>query len=134
MNSDHALLIARVKVKLATKKKHQIPTRIKYREPTAQLKAYNESFRQRIARRKLDRSDCKPRTKDIAEAVTLAASQHLTRVPITLITQNKDYLCDRTWHIIVEKEKAIEDGNFHLLPQLNRDINDAHDRTKRLQQ
>ena len=49
INSDHALLIAIVKVKLVTKKKNQIPTNIKCREPTlAQIEAYNELFRQEI--------------------------------------------------------------------------------------
>ena len=45
INSDHALLIATLKVKLATKKRFKIPTNIKYREPTsAQIEAYNESI------------------------------------------------------------------------------------------
>ena len=52
----------------------------------------------------------------IADAVTQAAKQHLTRVPTT---QKKDYLSDRTWQLILQKEKAIEDGNLNLLPQLN---------------
>ena len=66
INSDHALLIAPVKVKLATKKKSKIPTNIKYREPTsAQIKAYNESFRQAIEKQKLDGSWHTHMTKEI---------------------------------------------------------------------
>ena len=121
INSDHALLIATVKVKLATKKKSKIPTNIKYREPTsAQIEAYNESFRQAIEKQKLDGSwHTHDKGDIIADAVTQAAKQHLTRVPTT---QKKNYLSDRTWQLILKKEKAIEDGNLHLLPQLNKDI------------
>ena len=115
------MLIAPVKVKLATKKKSKIPTNIKYREPTsAQIEAYNESFRQAIEKQKLDGSwHTHDKGDIIADAVTQAAKQHLTRVPTT---QKKNYLSDRTWQLILKKEKAIEDGNLHLLPQLNKVI------------
>ena len=84
------------------------------------MDAYNESFRQLIEKQKLDGSwHTQDKGDIIADAVTQAAKQHLTRVPTT---QKKDYLSDRTWQLILQKEKEIEDGNLNLLPQLNKDI------------
>jgi hypothetical protein len=112
------LLIATVKVKLATKKRFKIPTNIKYREPTsAQIEAYNESFRKIIEKQKLDGSW---HTQDKGNIIARSHTNRQATSHKVPIIQKKNYLPDRTWQLILQKEKAIEDGSLYLLPQLNK--------------
>ena len=107
-------------MKLATKKRFKIPTNIKYREPTsAQIEAYNESFRKIIEKQKLDGSW---HTQDKGNIIARSHTNRQATSHKVPIIQKKNYLPDRTWQLILQKEKAIEDGSLYLLPQLNKGI------------
>ena len=121
LDSDHALLIAKIKVKLADKRKIYTKTRNKFRDPTDnELCKYNQLFQQGISQHI---SNGTWLTKDkgdiIANAAINAAYKSLTKIPAH---QKKDYISERTWNMIQEKQKVIDEGNFERIPALTRNI------------
>ena len=121
INSDHALLIATLKVKPATKKRFKLPTNIKDREPTsAQIEAYNESFRQIISKAEARRILAHTRQgryhrarSHTSRQATSHKGSHNSKERLSI----RPYLATNS-----SNRKAIEAGNLYLLPQLNKDI------------
>ena len=121
LDSDHALQIATLRVKLAKKKCSHTNKRQRYRTPTDnELIAYNLLIQSQVQQRKhhgqwYGHDQC----AFLAEILQTAAKQTLTKIPIN---QKKDYISAHTWKLIEDKAQAIEQENYDLSKQLSKII------------
>ena len=123
LDSDHALIIADLKVKFATKKKawRLKQQTNKYRQPkNVQQASYNSEVQ-----RQLQDEIAKP-TWDPALAFESfsgisqkAADKCLTKIPVSM---KKHYLTEKTWQLIEEKQTALENGDFEKAKSLKKEI------------
>ena len=112
LDSDHALLIADVHLKLAQKKRdnrkpfpqnNRTPRRIKKH-------AYNFFVEQKIEeQRQLDKWNCTTAFDTLADILIESADRYLARISFE---QKKRYLSEATWNLIEAKQKALEEDDF----------------------
>ena len=121
MDSDHALMIADVHLKLAQKKRDKrksIPQN--YKTPTQNQKhAYNLFVEPKIEeQRQLNNWSCAAAFDIFADILIESAEKYFTCIPVE---QKKPYVSEATWGLIEAKQKAEED-DFIKARGLTKDI------------
>ena len=119
LDSDHALLIAKIKVKIADKRKIYTKTQNKFWDPTDnELCKYNQLFQQGISQQISNGTWLTKDKEDIiANAAINAAYKSLTKIPAH---QKKYYFSERTWNMIQKNKKWLTKAilkEFQLWPE-----------------
>ena len=121
VDSDHKLLAAKVKVKLANKKRAKIPVAPKYRSPIPeQLSTYNSTIT-KVFNENVHLHTGNPLTF-LATCLKTAAAECLTPIPPS---QQKPFITESTWNLLQQRQQAQEQGNAILARSLSHDIKKA---------
>ena len=111
VDSDHAMIIARVKIKLKSAKTLRRHTINRYREPTEELKTqFNDRIRQ-IYSFTSGSEGIEINNGRFTRAINRAAKECLTKIPIE---QKKSYISEETWELIQRKQEARNNGQTQV--------------------
>ena len=118
VSTDHRLLIAQIRVKLARTPKRQCQKTPRYRQPTVeQLTHYNDHVQEMLqAYNNIDQSDA---FQIWAKVIHTAANEMFTRVPPS---QKKRYISEETWQLLQEKQAKNENNQRNEAQTLERQI------------
>ena len=108
ITSDHKILMAQMKTRLAKPRKKPLPSRKHFRQPTdEQLEAFNRHVWREIED-KFTQLDGDP-FQIWASTLLSAAENTLTQIPPE---QRKPYLSEETWNLLTMKQRLIADGKY----------------------
>ena len=125
LDSDHALILADMHVKFASRNKpkdsfHGSHTP-KFRTPNEeQRRHYNLLVQQGITEAKQNGSWTASSSFETLARILLSAGK--SSLPSFSSRQKKDYLSEQTWQKIEAKQQAINNGHWYTAKQLTRDI------------
>ena len=121
LDSDHALVVADMHVRFASKNKRQNATQAvpKFRKPTEEQRLrYNLLDQQKI---ESEKRNCTWNASNSFESCILIDAGK-SALPTLSPKQKKDYLSEQTWQTIEAKQRAINAGQWNTAKQLTRDI------------
>ena len=118
-NSDHAVVTADIKVKLKAKwRDMKLPIK-RYRKPdNDKSEKYNAAVAEYFTQYQASYTDCGAAI-NLAHAVASAAEEHLAPIDDR---QNREYISEQTWQLILDREAARSRGDAAKEQTLNREI------------
>ena len=123
LDSDHALLIADMQVRLAAKGKRKVTNNMtpKFRQPSdTEHQRYNLLVQQKIEHLKQNGSWNAIQGFDLLAQILVETGK--ATLPTISPLQKKHYLSHGTWQKIEEKQRAINAGQWNVAKQLTHDI------------